>query len=71
MIELLKKQWEYILYKDNDELILSVVCGTIALYDIEIKLSAEQKEKFSKEGQGFIDLLAEEIRYNPLKYNKR
>lgn len=68
MIELLKKQWEYVLYEDNNELILSVVCGTILVYDVEIKLTEEQKNMFKKEGQKYIDVLSEEIRYSPEKY---
>lgn len=69
MIEILKKQWEYVLYKNDDELVLSVVCGTVLLYDVEIKLTEEQKDQFKKEGQKYIDILAEQIRFSPEKYS--
>lgn len=69
MKEVLKKQWEYILYENQNDLILSVVCGNVLMYDIEIKLNNEQKTKYLNEGESFLNTLAEQVRYNPEKFS--
>ena len=70
MIELIKKNWNYILYKNKEEYVLSVLCGTVALYDIEITLNTEQKLNYQNYGEKFIDGLAKKVRDNPSLYTK-
>ena len=70
MTVIAKKDWEYVLFKKGNDYILSVVCGTVVVYDTEIKLSREQLKKFEKEGNIFLDALAEEIRFAPEKFNE-
>ena len=70
MIELIKKNWNYVLYKNQGEYILSVVCGTVGLYEIEVKLNSEQRLNYENEDEGFIDELAQKIRDNPILYSK-
>lgn len=72
MREILRKQWTYILYKtESNKYILSVVCGTVGLFDIDVELSSDQVQKFENQGESFIDEVAAEIRYNPSKYSKK
>jgi hypothetical protein len=69
MIEVLRKQWTYILYRaESNKYILSVVCGTVGLFDVDVELSADQVRKFENQGEPFIDELAAKIRYSPTKY---
>ena len=69
MVEVIKKQWNYTLSKNlMDEYILSVVCGTAGLYDIEIVLNDKQITEFKKRGEAYIDDLAQIIRDNPSDY---
>lgn len=72
MKKLIEKTWSYILYQtDDDNLILSVVCGTVGLYDVNIQLNDEEKDKFEKDGTEFIDELALDVSSNPPKYRNR
>lgn len=70
MEELVKQNWNYILYSHENELILSVLCGTVAHYDVEVKLDKEQKAEFKLQGEAFLDNLAQQIRENPFPYIK-
>lgn len=72
MKKLIEKTWSYILYQtDDNNLILSVVCGTVGLYDVNIQLNDEEKDKFEKDGTEFIDELALDVSSNPPKYRNR
>ncbi len=69
MIEVIKKQWNYILYKNDDnEYTLSVLCGTVGLYDVKVKLNDEQVNDYLEKGEEYLDLFAQKIRSNPLEY---
>lgn len=72
MKKLIDKNWEYTLYQDeHNNLIFSVLCGSVGLYDTNIQLNEEEKAEFEKRGQSFLDILAEDIRQNESKYNPR
>ncbi len=69
MNEIIKKQWNYRLFKNSsDEYVLSVLCGTIGLYEVEVKLSPQQIQDYEDKGEKVIDELAQEIRNNPANY---
>ncbi|WP_298426501.1 hypothetical protein [uncultured Kordia sp.] len=71
MKELLKKQWKYTLYVNEvGAYILTVICGTIGLYEVEHVLTNEQLLKYKNQGETFIDALANDISYTPKKYLK-
>jgi len=72
MKKLIDKNWEYSLYQDEDNnLIFSVICGSVGLYNTNIQLNEEEKAEFEKQGQSFLDILAEDIKQNESKYNSR
>lgn len=72
MKKLVEKTWSYILYQDdNNSLIFSVLCGSSAIYETNIKFNEQEKSEFEKKGQNFLDVLAEDIRQNEAKYNSR
>lgn len=71
MKELLKKPWRYTLYiNEAGSHILTVICGTIGLYEVEHILTNEQLLKYRAQGEVFIDALAKDISYTPRKYLK-
>ena len=71
MKEVLKKSWAYVLYEtDSRDYLLSVLCGTVAHYEIEIELTSEQMKNYEEKGEKFIDELASKVRSNPQKYFK-
>lgn len=71
MIELLKKQWTYILYDDSGKLLFSVVCGSVGLFDRNIYLNANEIKAYDMNGEIYLDTLAEQIRKNPDKFESR
>lgn len=71
MEKILEQQWSYILYRDGDRLLLSVVCGDIAIYLIDIELNEAETKRYREGGPAYIEELAEEIMQNPWLYRPR
>jgi hypothetical protein len=46
LIPIAKKNWVYTLYKNEEKYILSVICGGVAIYELNIELTNEEKNKF-------------------------
>jgi len=66
------KQWNYSLYEDKKgEIILSVLCGTVGLFEREIVLSEDEINSFNAIGELFLDELANDVRNNYDKYKGR
>lgn len=55
----------------NGSLKLSVLCGTVGLYEVEIILNKEETLKYNELGDNFIKRLSKEISQNPEKYSER
>ena len=72
MKEIAKKHWDYIFFQDDEgAYILSVVCGTSAMYMVKIKLDDSETTQYEIEGLKFIDELAGKIRFSPDSYQDR
>jgi len=65
MNTIISKSWQYSLHQEGEKLLLSVVCGTVAIFTVTIELSAQEKNLFLEKGERYIDELAAEITYNP------
>jgi hypothetical protein len=68
---LIKKDWDYTFIKSNDKYVLSVLCGTIGLFEIEIVLNNEENEEYRIKGNEYIDSLAKRIQNNPSVWMER
>jgi hypothetical protein len=69
MIELIKKQWNYRLFLNtSNQYVLVVLCGSVGLYEVEVRLNSTQIDDYKLKGESVIDKLAEAIRSNPKKY---
>ncbi len=66
-----QKPWEYTLYKKSDVFVFSVVCGTVAVFDLNILLNKEETESYIITGNAYLSILAANIRSNPEKWKKR
>lgn len=44
---IINERWNYQLIKNNDKYVLSVMCGTVGLYEIEVELSDEQIKEYT------------------------
>jgi len=70
--EIEKKNWDYTLCQDNDGAhILSVVCGSIALYELEIQLNEFEIAEYSTKGLVYLEKLVKQIRNNPDSFQNR
>jgi hypothetical protein len=62
-----QKKWTYTLYRTDDALILSVVCGGAAMFNIDVQLTQQEEDEF-KSNPNFLDTYAEKIRNNPKEF---
>lgn len=69
--ELIRKDWDYTLYETPEGLLLSVLAGTVALFEVEILLSQEEYAQYQLLGFSYLDRLANEVRSEPEKYQNR
>lgn len=70
MIKLAEKRWTYTLYKSDESYILSVVCGGVGLFELNMPLSNEDGVKALAD-EGFLERMAAEIANDPTKYSGR
>lgn len=63
--------WNYTLYIENGKYLLSVLCGTVGMFEITVVLNKVEKQEFEKSGKEFIENMAFEIRDNPEKWRDR
>jgi hypothetical protein len=68
LIKLAEKRWTYTLCKSGESNILSVVCGGVGLFELNIPLSDVDGAKALAD-KGFLEQLAAEIANNPQKYS--
>lgn len=73
MREILRNADEmYALYDDEaGGLVISVVCGGIGMYQVRIRLTEEEKERFEAVGEDFLTSLARKIAYDDASYSDR
>ena len=66
-----KKPWDYTFSEEEGKYYLSVSCGTVAVFDVNIQLNSEEVSSYEKKGEEFIDQLAGDIRFAPKEYSNR
>ncbi|RRJ86694.1 hypothetical protein EG240_15855 [Paenimyroides tangerinum] len=69
--EIIKKDWDYNFYKNEDKYILSVLCGTVGLFEINIQLSKDEISVYKEKGETYIDELAKSIQNSPSSFSNR
>ena len=61
-----QKEWDYTFSKKNKNVfILFVLCGTIALFELEIILNQSEINEYNNKGKEFIEYLVQKIRDKP------
>jgi len=71
MIEIINKPWDYRFFKKNEKFYLYVMCGTVAVYEINIELNEDEFLQYENLGLDYIDSLAKTIQFSPTLYSKR
>jgi hypothetical protein len=66
------QQHEYDLFEEaNGSLLISVLCGTIGLYEARVRLNAEEVDRYQREGVEFLDDFVARIRKEESKFKSR
>jgi len=71
MDKIIDKKWDYTLYKRGDELILSAVCGSVGIFEINVILTSSEVEEYKQNGIQYIETLARKIQRTPSFYKSR
>ena len=71
MKSIITKPWNYSFFEKENKLFLSVVCGGVAVFEINLELNKEEVGKYELEGVLYIDKLAKEIQHSPSKFTER
>lgn len=68
---IINKDYNYSLFPFNNKFYLSVICGSVALYEVTIELTKDEEAEYLKSGESFIDKLAAEIQLDSKLFNER
>lgn len=68
--QVVTKAWSYTLYETDGQYVLSVLCGSAAMYELNIPLEPDDVARVTSDG-AFLDSLATEIRDNPHRFAAR
>ena len=66
-----ESNWSWILYQDEDAYFLSVLCGGVAMYTIDIQLSSREALQYERNGHAYVKDLAKSLRQSPTKHSER
>lgn len=65
-----QKAWTYTLYESDGRLILSVVCGGAATYELNVPLDDSESSRATADDE-YLDTLVKEIAGDPYKFAQR
>lgn len=60
--------WSWIQFRLHERYFLSVCCGSVGIFTVEVELGPAEVKRFKTEGASFIDELAAKIAYSPSQY---
>jgi len=66
-----EETWSWMLLADGESLYLSVVCGSVGIYELVVALDAAEAADYGREGRNAADRLARAIAYGPRKFTAR
>ena len=71
MKTIFKKNWAYVFYQKEEDFFLEAVCGSVAIFELTIKLNPEEKSAFLAQGEEYISCLAQAISNSPQNFQNR
>ena len=66
-----QEKWSWSLYKQDDELILSVVCGSVGIYEQAMALNKQEIMAYKSGGSSYLSELANRVRSAPDSFVNR
>lgn len=73
MNEIERQSNAWVLYELDEpyRLVLSVLCGSVALYQLNIELTPEEREEYMVAGTVSVEVIADKVRSCPNRYKSR
>lgn len=71
MVVIDQESWSWTLFQNENSMYLSVVCGTYAVFEVDIELTDTEMTSFKTFGRTFIDELANSVSFSPTSYSHR
>jgi len=62
---------EFKLYRRGTELVLSVLCGSSAMYELQLVLAPDEVARFGTEGEPFLHALSRRVARTPEAFSSR
>ena len=56
---------------ESDNLILNVLCGRVAQYGVQFTLNLEERNRYKREGDSYLEQLEREVLADPQRFIKR
>ncbi|MEC4088084.1 hypothetical protein [Pseudoalteromonas rubra] len=66
-----EENWSWILFQNQNDMYLTVLCGGVAMFNVDIQLTQTEIASYKSFGRGFIVELAESVAFNPGAYSRR
>lgn len=66
-----QRAWSWILYQQDDDYFLSVICGSSAMYSRDFILNIDETKQYLQDGAGYIIQLAKHVTSDPSQYKTR
>lgn len=68
---LAESPWDWMLLREaGGDLVLSVLCGSVGMFEVEVVLDRETREAYERHGVSVLRRLAELVQYRPWDYMK-
>ncbi|MDN3609811.1 hypothetical protein ACODM8_15130 [Vibrio ostreicida] len=71
MVVLDEEYMSWLLFQSREDYLLSVVCGTVGVFMLEIELSHAEISQYKASGKSYINELANSIRFRPDSFTER
>ena len=71
VIALQSNAWVLYELEQPYRLVLSVLCGGVALYELNIELTHEEREEYMVAGAVVLEALADKVRTHPQRFQSR
>lgn len=69
--EIARETWSFIFYSHGDRYFLSVACGTVGVYCLDIELTQKERKAYLEEGIEYVAQLAKTFYFDPDEFKFR
>lgn len=68
---LAEETWDWMLLREDARYFLSVVCGSVGIYERNLELDPQEVEQYQRQGNSFLKELARQVAYQPQNFKAR